>query len=749
MTSAAEPVPIPIAKPAVPVGDAEIGDASEASPDLPLVTAPKTSSILYAKDLYATCGKYMAPKEIEKVKEAYAFANRCHAGQFRKSGEAYIHHPIAVANILATWHLDVQSVEAGLLHDVLEDTATTKEEMALIFSPEIANIVDGVSKLEKIKFATSEEHKAETFKKMLLAMGKDIRVIIVKLADRLHNLRTLGVMRPEKRRRIALETIEIYVPIAHHLGINHLFREMQDLCLENYYPRRYAVLFKALETARRNRKPALEMIQSEIREKLSKAGIPARVLGREKTVFGIYNQMRIKHLPFSEVFDLYGFRTIVPTRDDCYRALGVLHMMYRPVQGRFKDFIAIPKSNGYQGLHTTVIGPLGTPVEIQIRTELMNEIAEEGILLYWKKSGVAQHEIQGITQTWLQSLLDIEQKSTDSSEFYENVKTDLFPDKVYTFTPKGKVISLPKGASALDFAYQIHSDVGNHFNGCRINGQDHDMDRKLHNGDMVEIFTSSLAHPLPSWLYAAKTGKTRAEVKLYLKNLSFDDAVKIGREELEHEAKGQNVVLEDVTLDAWEALLEELRLSSRASVFAQVGHGELSSAIVIHRLSALETEAKDKNISEGRTAIIKNGYKRLALLGRCCHPVRGDQVVLFETKDSEPVLHRKTCPKAVYGAGRNPSAWSPATWVIDPKAKYPVPIVIKAGPERSALRDIAHALSLQQAFIEDMNMSSDSSGETTYSITILVESRTHLIHILKDIRLLKSVVSAQRVMRIV
>lgn len=705
------------------------------------MTANKTGGLLSARDLFATCS-YLSEADLERVKKAYAFADKCHAGQFRKSGEAYIHHPIAVANILASWHLDVQTVEAGLLHDVLEDTATTKAEMAVIFSPEVANIVDGVSKLDKINFLTSEEHHAETFKKMLLAMGKDIRVIIVKLADRLHNLRTLSVMRPDKRRRIAKETVEVYVPIAHHLGINHLFREMQDLCLENYYPRRYAVLFKTLENARRMRRPALERTQSEITEKLEKAGIPARVLGREKTCYGIYNQMRIKHLPFSAVFDLYGFRTIVKTRDECYRTLGVLHMMYKPVPGRFKDFIAIPKSNGYQGLHTTVIGPLGTPVEIQIRTEAMNDIAEEGILLYWKRDEF-QQEISGITQAWVQSLLDLQQKSPDSSEFYENIKTDLFPDKVYTFTPKGKVISLPKGACALDFAYQIHSDVGNHFRSCRINGQEHGMERRLHNGDMVEIFTSSLAHPKPSWLYVAKTGKTRAEVKSYLKEVDFDTAVKIGREELEHEARQQNTELDAFTTEAWDAILTEQNETSRASVYANVGHGTLPAAIVIHRLLAV-TKAATGAGARARVPVIDGDHRRLALLSPCCHPVMGDQVILTEDPKEGLMLHRKTCPKAAYAQAKGSRTFWNAFWVIDNDLQFSVPIQVRATQERVAIRDVTHAISLREGYIEDMNVAGEASGEIVLNLRIRVKNRTQLLHVLRDVRALPFVKSAQR-----
>ena len=415
----------------------------EDATELPLVTPPKKAVIATAASLIDICSKYMSASDIERVKEAYRYADDAHLGQVRKSGEPYITHPIAVASILAEWHLDCAAVQAGLMHDVLEDTGHTKTELAKRFGTVTAEIVDGVSKLDKLKFSSNEIAQAESFKKMLLAMSKDVRVILVKLADRLHNLRTLGVMRPEKCRRIAKETLDIYVPMAHHLGINHAFREMQELCLQHYYPRRYAVLYKELVAARKNRRPALEEILNDTKRMLERANIKGRVLGREKTCYGIYTQMRIKKLSFSEVFDIYGFRVIVTTREDCYRTLGALHMMYKPVQSRFKDFIAIPKSNGYQGLHTTVIGPAGTPVEFQIRTEKMNDIAEQGILTHWLNRG-NESDIQTLTHAWLQSLLDLQQRSSNSSEFYENIKADLFPDRIYVFTPKGKIISLPQ-----------------------------------------------------------------------------------------------------------------------------------------------------------------------------------------------------------------------------------------------------------------------------------------------------------------
>lgn len=714
----------------------------EEQTELPLMTPPKKAVIATAASLIDICSKYMSAADIERIKEAYRYADDAHLGQFRKSGEPYITHPIAVASILAEWHLDCAAIQAGLMHDVLEDTGHSKNEMAKKFGTVTAEIVDGVSKLDKLKFSSNEIAQAESFKKMLLAMSKDVRVILVKLADRLHNLRTLGVMRPEKRRRIAKETLDIYVPMAHHLGINHAFRELQDLCLQNYYPRRYEVLYKELVAARINRRPALEEILNDTKRMLERANIKGRVLGREKTCYGIYNQMRIKKLSFSEVFDIYGFRVIVTTREDCYRTLGALHMMYKPVQSRFKDFIAIPKSNGYQGLHTTVIGPQGTPVEFQIRTEKMNDIAEQGILTHWLNRG-SESDIQTLTHAWLQSLLDLQQKSSDTSEFYENIKADLFPDRIYVFTPKGKIISMPQDSTPIDFAYQIHSDVGNHVRECRINGQVSDIDTKLSNGDMVEISTSSLSHPDPRWLNFVRSGKARAEVRQYLRSLDFDSAVKIGRRVLEEEAPKAQISLDDMSDEVWNAVEKELNVDSRASLYSLVGSGKASFVVVLHRLQSLTAEQQKPEREDGDIEVIVGGKHHAAQIARCCHPVWGDDICVFERAGHGITVHRASCVHAQQGQNNNAERWEKAQWAENDNHHFTVPIDIKVNDIRPAILQATQAVAKEGSSIVGMNIP-DDLNDPELQLLVQVDNRIQLMRVMRSLKQVTNVRDVKR-----
>ena len=714
----------------------------EEQTELPLMTPPKKAVIATAASLIDICSKYMSAADIERIKEAYRYADDAHLGQFRKSGEPYITHPIAVASILAEWHLDCAAIQAGLMHDVLEDTGHSKNEMAKKFGTVTAEIVDGVSKLDKLKFSSNEIAQAESFKKMLLAMSKDVRVILVKLADRLHNLRTLGVMRPEKRRRIAKETLDIYVPMAHHLGINHAFRELQDLCLQNYYPRRYEVLYKELVAARINRRPALEEILNDTKRMLERANIKGRVLGREKTCYGIYNQMRIKKLSFSEVFDIYGFRVIVTTREDCYRTLGALHMMYKPVQSRFKDFIAIPKSNGYQGLHTTVIGPQGTPVEFQIRTEKMNDIAEQGILTHWLNRG-SESDIQTLTHAWLQSLLDLQQKSSDTSEFYENIKADLFPDRIYVFTPKGKIISMPQDSTPIDFAYQIHSDVGNHVRECRINGQVSDIDTKLSNGDMVEISTSSLSHPDPRWLNFVRSGKARAEVRQYLRSLDFDSAVKIGRRVLEEEAPKAQISLDDMSDEVWNAVEKELNVDSRASLYSLVGSGKASFVVVLHRLQSLTAEQQKPEREDGDIEVIVGGKHHAAQIARCCHPVWGDDICVFERAGHGITVHRASCVHAQQGQNNNAERWEKAQWAENDNHHFTVPIDIKVNDIRPAILQATQAVAKEGSSIVGMNIP-DDLNDPELQLLVQVDNRIQLMRVMRSLKQIANVKDVKR-----
>src|SRR5215217_6685302 len=445
---------------------------------------------------------YLTPAELKKVKEAYRFSDEMHLGQVRKSGEPYISHPIAVAEICADWKLDAQAIMAALLHDVMEDQGVTKEELIERFGAPVATLVDGLSKLEKIEFQSQIEAQAENFRKMLLAMARDVRVILIKLADRLHNMRTLDAMSPEKKRRIARETMEVYVPIAHRLGLNNIYRELQDLSFAHLYPLRYRTLSKAVKAARGNRREVVKKILESVKNTLAVAGLQAEVYGREKTLYGIYKKMRSKHLSFSQVLDVYGFRVVVDTVPNCYVTLGTLHGLYKPMPGKFKDYIAIRKLNGYQSLHTTLIGPYGTPVEFQIRTQEMHRTAESGVAAHWLyKNGESNlTDLQQRTHSWLQSLLDIQQQTGDSAEFLEHVKVDLFPDSVYVFTPKSKIIAMPRGATPIDFAYAIHTGIGDHTVSVTINGEPAPLRTELRNGDIVEIETDPNGRPSPTWL---------------------------------------------------------------------------------------------------------------------------------------------------------------------------------------------------------------------------------------------------------
>ena len=717
----------------------------EDATELPLVTPPKKAVIATAASLIDICSKYMSTSDIEHVKEAYRYADDAHLGQVRKSGEPYITHPIAVASILAEWHLDCAAVQAGLMHDVLEDTGHTKTELAKRFGTVTAEIVDGVSKLDKLKFSSNEIAQAESFKKMLLAMSKDVRVILVKLADRLHNLRTLGVMRPEKCRRIAKETLDIYVPMAHHLGINPAFREMQELCLQHYYPRRYAVLYKELVAARKNRRPALEEILNDTKQMLERANIKGRVLGREKTCYGIYTQMRIKKLSFSEVFDIYGFRVIVTTREDCYRTLGALHMMYKPVQSRFKDFIAIPKSNGYQGLHTTVIGPAGTPVEFQIRTEKMNDIAEQGILTHWLNRG-NESDIQTLTHAWLQSLLDLQQRSSNSSEFYENIKADLFPDRIYVFTPKGKIVSLPQDCTPVDFAYQIHTDVGNHVKLCRINGQQRDINTILQNGDLVEIVTSNLSHPDPRWLSFVRSGKARAEVRQYLRSLDFDSSVSIGRKILEEECAKALVEWDNIPDKIWEVLMKEHEVSSRASLYAMVGSGKASFVVIVHRLQALMQEDADKASAakaDDEITVTVNGTLQRAQIARCCHPVWGDDICAFERAGHGLTVHRASCMHAQEGRCNNAERWEDAQWGENAFQHFIVPVDVKIEDVRTGIALVAQAVSREGASIVGVNIP-DDLNDPELQLMLQVANRIQLMRVMRSIRQMNGIKDVRR-----
>ncbi len=728
--------------------DARAGDVVGQEADLPLFSpVEKVTKVVTSSELLARCSQFLSKADVERIRQAFMYADDAHLGQFRKSGEPYITHPLAVANILAEWRLDAVTICAGLMHDVLEDTKVAKIEMAERFGVEVTELVDGVSKLDKLRFSSNEVAQAESFRKMLLAMSRDVRVIFVKLADRLHNLRTLGVMRPDKRRRIAKETLEIYVPIAHRLGLNTVFRELQELSFFNHYPRRYAILRENVILARGNRKAVLEKILRETRAALPKSGIVAQVQGRDKTIYGIYNRMRDTHASFSDVLDIYGFRVIVRTREECYLTLGALHQLYKPVHNRFKDFIAIPKANGYRSLHTTVIGPYGTPVEYQIRTEEMHRIDEMGILSHWiYNDAMDTSGIQNMVKSWLQSLMEIQRTSSDSKEFLENIKIDLFPDRVYVFTPRSKIVSLPQGSCPVDFAYQIHTDVGNKAVGCRINGENQPLSTPLKNGDMVEIITAPDAEPDPQWISFARSGKARAEVRQYLRTRNPVESASLGKKVLAKAAREGHLTLEAVPETIWAEVLRVATLSSMNELYVAIGLGQLPASGIVGQIHTLLQEKKPSKPPSEAAVTIRGTEGMAVQLATCCHPVPGDSIWGFMRKGHGLSVHRADCEHVTRGRQNAPQRWMSLAWQSETneEARFAVPLDMEVTDDRAALPAIAAELSAAGSSIVGMDVGASQNGHDKLNLMILVRDRLHLMHIMRALKLLANVVAIAR-----
>src|SRR3954451_2450156 len=539
-----------------------------------------------AAALFKEWSGYLKPEDLTQLESAYHFSKAAHEGQYRKSGEPYISHPLAVADILAQWHMDPQALTAALLHDVTEDTEVTKTEISRTFGRPVAELVDGVSKLDKIEFETQEKAQAENFRKMLLAMARDVRVILIKLADRLHNMRTLGAVAPAKRRRIARETIEIYAPIANRLGLNTLYHELQELSFSHLFPMRYRVLAKATKAARGNRREMIGKTLDAVKKKLADSRIDAVVQGREKHVYSTYRKMIEKHLTFSEVHDIFGVRVIVRDVPTCYLAMGALHGLYKPIPGKFKDYIAIPKANGYQSIHTDLIGPYGVPVEVQVRTEQMHRLAESGVASHWlyKDETDQLSDLQKQTHRWLQSLLEIQNQSGDPREFLEHVKVDLFPDEVYVFTPKGRILSLPRGATTVDFAYAVHTDIGNRCVAAKVNGELVPLRQELRSGDRVEVITASHAKPNPGWLQYVRTGKARSNIRHFLKTMQYEESAGLGERLLEQAVRSLKGSLAELDDASWERVVREGGARSKEELLADIGLGKRLPAVVARQL---------------------------------------------------------------------------------------------------------------------------------------------------------------------
>jgi guanosine-3',5'-bis(diphosphate) 3'-pyrophosphohydrolase len=695
----------------------------------------------------ATLGEYLKPSDIAGVEAAYRFSADAHRGQFRTSGEPYISHPLSVAETLAAWRLDPQAVMAGLLHDVMEDTAITKAQIALEFGKTAAELVDGVSKLDRIENQSYEEAQAENFRKMLLAMARDVRVILIKLADRLHNMRTLDAVRPEKRRRVARETLEIYAPIANRLGLHALFRELQDLAFHHLHPLRFRVLAKAVKQARGNRREVVSKILAAIKKRLPEVAIESEVFGREKHLFSIYRKMREKHLSFSQVLDIYGFRVVVKDPSTCYLALGALHGLYKPVPGKFKDYIAIPKANGYQSLHTTLIGPFGTPVEVQIRTAEMHHVAQAGVASHWMyKDEDALTELQQKTHKWLQSLLELQSASKDSAEFLEHVKVDLFPSEVYVFTPKGKILALPRGATPVDFAYLVHTDIGNRCVACRINFETMPLRTELRNGDRVEIISALHAAPNPAWLSYVKTSKARAQIRHFLKTRQTEESASLGERLLTQALRAIGLEPADIEA-AWDRFQRGGGGKSRRHVLTDIGLGTRLPAIIARRLAELRERAESRaGAGEAKSpgAILIRGTEGVAVqLAHCCRPIPGDPIVGLIRKGQGLVVHTHDCSALVKLRGER-GEWVDVDWDPGVTGVFEVALRVIAENRRGVLAKIAAAISGEEANIVNVSMDDDRSNTTSLYFALLVSNRDHLARILRQVRRIPDVIRISR-----
>ncbi len=703
--------------------------------------------------LRAQAARYLKPDDLERLDAAFALAVEAHAGQFRISGEPYVSHPLAVAEILAQWHLDVQALIAGLLHDVMEDSGVTKADLEARFGSVAADLVDGVSKLDRIENQTYQQAQAENYRKMFLAMARDVRVILIKLADRLHNMRTLDAVRPDKRRRIARETLEIFAPIANRLGLNTLYRELQELAFKNTHPLRYRVLAKALRAVRGDHRELIARLMSSIRERLPAWGVDAEIYGREKHLFGIYRKMVDKHLSFKQVFDIYGFRILVKDIPACYLALGALHELYKPVPGKFKDYVALPKANGYQSLHTTVIGPNGLPVEVQIRTLDMHSIAESGVASHWlykEDSTDTYSDLQRKTHNWLQSLLELQSSSGDSSEFLEHVKIDLFPGEVFVFTPAGQIRNLPRGATAVDFAYAVHTDVGNRCVACKINGELRPLRTELKNGDQVEITTAQHSHPNPAWLSYVRTGKARAEIRHFLKTVQQEEATHLGERLLSQSLRHLGLHPVDIGSTAWERFLKEFNSKTRDEIFTEIGLGKRLAAVVARRLAELQDE---KAMADGEASLrvraptpilIQGGEGMAVQMARCCRPIPGDPIVGLLRKGQGLEVHLNDCPVLTRNHSAERDRWVDVEWEAGGERFFDVGVRVLIHHRRGVLARVAAAIADQEANIQNVSMENEHSDNSVIHFTIQVKNRPHLARIMRAVRHIPDVVRIVR-----
>jgi GTP diphosphokinase / guanosine-3',5'-bis(diphosphate) 3'-diphosphatase len=697
-----------------------------------LVQIQESEQKLTIDDLCFATSNYLESKQVEDIRRAYFYAEKAHEGQLRRSGEPYITHPLAVAHVLAIMHMDHECIMAGLLHDVIEDTDVSSEVLAAEFSEEVALLVGGVSKLAQAAFETRRHAQAENLRKMLLAMSQDIRVIIVKLADRLHNMRTLVHLPPEKRRRIAHETLEIYAPIAQRLGMNLMRCELEDLGFHVLYPIRYRVLADAVRKSRGNRKEIVQQITGSILNRMEQEGISADIQGREKNLYSLYKKMVNKSLSFSEVMDMYAFRIIVDDVDTCYRMMGVSHNLYKPVDGKFKDYIAIPKANGYQSLHTVLFGPYGLPIEVQIRSRNMDQMAEAGVAAHWLyKTGDSEGSnlAHRRARQWLQGILEMQKDSGDSIEFLENLRIDLFPEEIYVFTPKGKIMSLPRGATTVDFAYAVHSDIGDACVAARVGRHLVPLSTQLENGQSVEIITSPSTHPNPAWLNFVITAKARSNIRHYLKQLRNEEAVILGRRLLNKHLQAFSTQLSDISHQRIQEILEELELESLDRLLDDIGLGNRSVFLIAQKLlhdGISEDHEQQPLLIAGTEGMVVN-------FARCCHPIPGDPITGFVSAGRGIIIHQQDC-NSILSLREQQEKWLDVAWSPDVNREFPVDIIVHARNQRGVLATIAVAVSEADSNIDNVMVDERDSEYSDLRLTIEVINRQHLARVIRRLR---------------
>ena len=692
---------------------------------------------------------YLPKKEIDKVWAAYRYSNKAHNGQKRRSGEAYITHPVSVACIAARFHLDSQSIQAALLHDVVEDTEVTELDIESKFGKQVSTLVTGLSKLDKVEFQDANEAQAENFRKMLLAMTQDVRVMLIKLSDRLHNMQTIQSLDETKKIRIAQETIDIYAPIANRLGLNNLYQELEDLCFEVLHPVRYKTIQKAIKASRGNRKEVIEKILNEISNKLNSLKTKAEISGREKNPASIHRKMLEDQTGFNQINDIYAFRIIVNDINDCYLTLGTLHSLYNPIPGKFKDYIAIPKANGYQSLHSTLLGPFGVPVEIQIRTKNMHQLAEAGVAAHWLYKTKDAHvtDLQQKTNQWLKRMLEIQNDSSNSLEFLEHLKVDLFPDEVYVFSPDGKIFALPKNSTSIDFAYAVHSDVGNKAVSAKINQILVPLRTKLSTGDHVEIITSTLAKPNPTWLNFVITGKARSQIRNYLRSAESKDLIFLGEKMLNNALNAFHVHPTAIKKKHWNRLILDYHVKSKDEILMDIALGKKVNVMVAHQLTNLmDGGASNKKQTKMLDVITIKGSDDMAIqLANCCHPIPGDPILGYINKEKGLVIHTHDC-QIVNELSLEHDRWVDVEWEPDSEKLFNVRLSVLVVNERGMLGKIASVIADAESNIDNVSLQDmDGSPFATLNFVVQVRHRLHLAGLIRNLRKITKVNKITRV----